>query len=240
MADVQPIPMKQRRQLARLLNPRSVADAMAAYYALDHPETQTKLYGYFASRDIPTGFVAVAQTGMDLFRPLVIPFTSQEAALQSLLKAALKPQRPVLLCLPVDQQSWAEAVVRLSEIRILDLYRLDRASFKSIINVLLQETETPGGRPRYEIHSQTGVRAAAGINWRGEYFAEVYVDVIPETDLSGFGGSVLAAIVERLLSEHKIALYQMEESIIHIGMELKQIGFRPTGIRTILAQAIID
>lgn len=229
----------QRGQLARLLDDRSAGDAMAAYYALRHPAERLELHAYTPTPAGATGFLAVAQTGLDLFRPLAVPFVASARGLTALLRAGLRPSRPVLLHLPLDQQAWLGQAVTLSEARPAELLRLDMRSFRPMVNVLVVETQSPGGWPRYEIRSGKALYGAAGLNWKGTTFAEIYLEVAPEARQTGYGRSVLAAIAGRMLSESVIALLRVEDQDLDTRADALALGFRPTGIRTLTAQAVL-
>lgn len=229
----------ERGQLSRLLDDRSASDALAAYYALRHPAERVELYAYTPTPAGATGFLALAHTGLDLFRPLAIPFVASPRGLLGLLRAGLRPSRPVLLHLPLDQQAWLGDAVTLSESRPAELLRLDLRAFRPMVNVLVVETQSPGGWPRYEIRSGQTVFGAAGLNWKGPAFAEVYLEVSPEARQTAYGRSVLAAISGRLLSESIIALFRVEDQDLEARADAMGLGFRPTGIRTLTAQAVL-
>ena len=167
MPDIRRLPTEARGQLAPLLNLHSPADATAAYYALDHPAERVELYVEYAGNGSPRGFVALAQTGLDLFRRLVLPFAAHPLGLASLLKESLRPRQPVLLLLPLEQESWINGLVELSDAGISDVYRLHTSSFQPVLNVMVVAAESPGGGARFEIRSASGAHAAAGANWRG-------------------------------------------------------------------------
>jgi GNAT superfamily N-acetyltransferase len=239
MSEVRQVHAASRGQLARLLDERSAGDAMAAYYALHHSADSVKLYAYHPGKGGPTGFLAVARTGLDLFRPLVVPFVGQASALKALLLAALESARPVVLHLPLEQRSWAQEVVRLTGFRIYELLRLDPEEYHPVVNVLVMEATSPGGSPRYEIRSGELLRAASGVNWKGSTFAEVYLEVEPSSRGQGYGKSVLAANAGRLLSGGVVALYRVADDDLIGRREAAEVGFRPTGVRTLVGQAVL-
>lgn len=239
MGEVRSLTTTERQLLAPLLDLQSAADASAAYYALRHPADRVHLLGDFAGAETVRGFLAIARTGLDLFRPVAIPFAAHPTGLINLLRAGLKPGQPVLLFLPLDQQSWVEDLVELSDLRTMALFRLDPALFEPVLNVLVTPAKTPEGLPRFEVRTPTGLHAAAGVNWRGERFAEVYMESDPEGHVRGFARSVLAAIVGQLLSERLIALYRVDELDSQSASEAHAIGFRRTGERTMVAQALL-
>jgi len=239
MAEVLRVAPSERYRLAPLLDPRLPQDAMVAYYGLQHPADRVVIYGYYQVAHTPSGFLALAQTGYDLFRPLAVPFVGSPGALQALLRVALQRGRPVMLHLPAEQRAWAEEVVDLSEPRVTEIRRLDTKEFRPEINVLVVPCQSPMGLPRFEVRSGDAVRAAAGVNWKGELFAEVYVESQPEAASQGHRRSALAAIAGQLLSEGRLPLYQVGENDVAAQAEAQWVGFRRTGVRCLLAQALL-
>jgi hypothetical protein len=239
MSEVLRVAPSERYRLAPLLDPRLPQDAMVAYYALQHPADRVVVYGYYQVAHAPSGFMALAQTGYDLFRPLAVPFVGSPVALQALLKVALQRGRPVMLHLPAEQRGWAEQVVDLSEPRVSELRRLDTKEFRPEVNVLVVPCQSPTGLPRFEVRSGDVVRAAAGVNWKGDLFAEVYVESQPEAASQGHRRTALAAIAGQLLSEGRLPLYQVGENDVAGQTEAQWVGFRRTGVRCLLAQALL-
>lgn len=212
---------------------------MAAYYALQHPPDRVSLFAYQPTQSGLRGFLAVARTGLDLFRPLAIPFVGQEAGLTELLRAALRPGRPVVLHLPVEQRPWAQEVVEISDVRPSELLRLDPKRHKPVVNVLVVESVSPNGWPRYEIRTADGSVAAAGLNWKGPRFAEIYLDIELRARGRAYGASVLSAICRRLIEEKITPLYRVgADDLAAIG-EAEDLGFRPTGIQTLACHAVL-
>jgi hypothetical protein len=181
----------------------------------------------------------VAQTGYDLFRRLAVPFAAHPLGLVRLLQAGLRSGQPVLLLLPVEQESWIEGLVDLSEPRLLDVFRLHTAHFQPVLNVMVVAAEAPDGGSRFEIHSVSGAHASAGTNWRGPHYAEIYLETDVEGRGRGFSRSVLAAIAGQLLSERRIALYRIDELDTAAQAEAFEVGFRRSGERSLLAQAVL-
>jgi hypothetical protein len=239
MSEVLRIAASERYRLAPLLDPRLPQDAMVAYYGLQHPADRVVVYGYYQIAHAPSGFLALAQTGYDLFRPLAVPFAGSPDALQALLRVSLQRGRPVMLHLPLEQRAWVEAVVDLSEPRVSQLWRLSTKEFRPEVNVLVVPSQSPSGLPRFEVRSGDEIRAAAGVNWKGELFAEVYVESEPEAAGRGYRRSALAAIAGQLLSEGRLPLYQAGERDLSAQAEAQWVGFRPTGVRCLLAQAVL-
>jgi len=239
MAEVRRIPPEEREVLAGLLDPRSVADALPAYYALTHPADRVALYAYYHTPNVPSGFVVLARTGYDLFRPLAVPFVATPTGLASLLGASIEPGRPVILTLPAEQRAWVQDVADLGSTVVLDLLRVDSRSYSPLLNVLVVESTAPGGLPRFEIRSGGVTHAAAGLNWIGELYAEVYLETSPEALGKPYGKSVLSAITGRLLAEGKVALLRLDEANIVGHVDAYEIGFRRTGERNLVCQAVL-
>jgi hypothetical protein len=238
MTHVRLIDAQERDQLASLLNRQSANDALAAYCALLHPIEKVKLFVSYDGGGKPNSFVAIAQTGMDLFRPLAVPFVATSKNLQELLSAALIPGQPVLLNLPLEQRDWLDENLVLSETKITELLRLDPVGFKPILNVLVVKVDMPNGLPRFEIRTRSGSAAAAGINWIGDRFAEIYLEADREAQIRGMGLSVIAAMSKHLLEENRIPLFGLDSRADLEFKELSDIGFRSTGTRMLIGQAL--
>lgn len=239
MTQVRMIEASERDQLTSLINAQSASDALAAYCALFHPEEKLKLYVSYDGGGKPNGFLAIAQTGMDLFRPLAVPFVASSKNLNELLNAALLPGQPVHLYLPLDQRDWLDEHLFLSDTKVTELLRLDPMSFKPIVNVLVMEVNTPSGLPRFEIKTKSGSLAAAGINWMGDRFSEIYLESDREARVRSLALSVIAAISNRLLEENRIPLFGLDDQMELEFDELSDIGFRSTGTRTLTAQILL-
>jgi len=238
MSRVHEINTADRKQLAPLLNVDAVSDALATYCALHHPAEKLKLIVSSDGSGKPNGFLAIAQTGMDLFRPIAVPFVASPNIFQELLRVALKAGQPVLLYLPLDQRDWLMDDLVLTETRITELLRIDPMSFRPIVNVLVFEVFTPSGLPRYEIRTKSGSYAAAGINWLGERFAEVYLEADHEAQVRGLSLAVLSAISNHLIEESRIPLFRSDDTNKLGYDELLSIGYRATGSRTLITQIL--
>jgi len=238
MSRVRQIDAQERERLAPLLNRHSASDALAAYCALIHPMEKVKLYVSFDGGGHPNSFLAIAQTGMDLFRPLAVPFVASSKNLWDLLEAALIPGQPVLLYLPLEQRDWLDESLILSETKITELLRLDPSGFKPILNVLVMSVNMPSGLPRFEIRSRSGSSAAAGISWIGDRFAEIYLEADREAQIRGMGISVIAAMSKQLLEENRIPLFGLDSQTELEFKDLSEIGYRSTGTRTLIAQVL--
>lgn len=234
---IEKVPKEEREIFRPLINKAAVYDAMASYYACDHEDGQVEVYGAFSGRRNPVGFLVRTRTGMDLFRPLLIPFVARQEVLTDLLDEVLVPSRPVLLMLPVEQWDWINSSIHLSAEKRMDVYRLDPISYQPVMNVLVQSRESPMGWPRYEIRSKSMTVAAAGVNWAGARFVEVYVDLVENARELAFGRSVLAALSENLLSRGRVPIIRLEDDLAYRRVMLEEIGFKRTGVRLVMCQA---
>lgn len=236
MAQIKLIPPDKRESISRLIDLRSVADAMPAYYALEHPSDRTEILGYYASPETLSGFLIVAQTGFDLFRPIIVPFVANAEALSGLLDNALKPNRSYLMYIPVDQQEYLGDRFRHTPLQVTNLLRLDSRAFTPILNVMVMRSETGSGLPRFEIRSSVQGFAAAGINWMSSSAAEMYVEADESGRRRGFTKSVLAALIEHLLNKNRTVLFRVADDDYDSFEDAFDLGFKPTGIRSLLTE----
>jgi hypothetical protein len=143
----------------------------------------------------------------------------------------------MLLHLPSDQESWLPHELHLSDRRTLELYRVHPEEFQQEINVLVVESVSPDGLPRVEIRSSRGPLAAAGVNWKGAVFSEVYVEGAPEARSRGLTRSVLASLSGVLLKGHSVPLIFLDELDAAGQAEAFWVGFRRTGDRFVRGTA---
>jgi hypothetical protein len=226
--------------IKRLINPRVASDAQAAYYALEHPRERVSLYGFFPQQAVLSGFIAIAQTGFDLFRPLIVPFTGTDDSLIQLLNQAVPQNRPHLLYLPIEQESVLDDRFSLKTLRLSSLLRLDSRGFEPILNILVVEDENSEGWPRFEVRANAGGFAAAGLNWKSKYAAEMYIESDEEGRRRGFTKSVLSALIDRLLSEKLLVLFRVTDDDYGSFEDAFDLGFVPTGVRSILAELTLN
>lgn len=233
----------QRAALRRLLAPSDSEDALTAYYALYHDPRRTQLTLHRTPSGDAAGFVAVCQTGRDLFRPLVVIRAPNDDAVGDLLRRALIPRRPYYLIAPLDLAKALELFLEVTEPTVNRIYRVDSARFHRAqtaeINVLLQETRGPDGQPRWEIRSGDKVVAAAGTNWRSPFCAEVYVYTEPEFQRRGWGRAVIRAATAGLLREGLLPLYMVEEANVASILLAEAAGYTDTGRREVAGEAYL-
>ena len=99
-----------RRAIAPLLREHSPEDALAAYYALHHSETRTTLTVH-RDAERAEGFIAVCQTGFDLFQPLVVLRAPTSEIAVWLLRNGLSPLRSYNVIVPLALAPVVEAQV---------------------------------------------------------------------------------------------------------------------------------
>lgn len=241
----------KRQAIRHLLREREPADAMAAYYALHHPEDKTTLVVPPASGESirPGGYVALSRTGIDLFRPLVtmrLPTDHDADATEQaadLLRLALGSGQPVILSFPQRYGPLIHALFDVQSEERLRLYVLDPQRFEPIVNVLVTQSTGPGGLPRFTIRSsQTGeeeVVASASLNWQSPNFAEIAVNTRPQYRRQGWGRSVVAAMSQRLLETGRTPLYAVSEDNSPSIQLAESVGFVDTGVREFMLQAAL-
>jgi RimJ/RimL family protein N-acetyltransferase len=210
-----------------LLAPSDPGDALAAYYALRHDDRRVQLTLHTVPGGQTDGFVAVCQTGRDLFVPLVI-LRAPAQAVGGLLRRALHPGRPYTLITTPALCDEVEQSMRLDWGRLNFVYRYEPSAYRSRINVMVQ----PGQGPfRFEIRSGDRVVSAAGVNWQSERLAEMYVYTDPEVQGRGWGRAVGAACVSALLKKDILPLYTVAEDNVASKRLAQALGFRDSGAR---------
>ncbi len=216
----------QRRLIQPLLAPADPEDAMTAYYALQHDARRTQLTLHFGPAGQIDGFVAVCQTGRDLFVPLVV-MRAPVGAVHDLLRQAMLPNRPYRVVTKVALRPDIHKAMLISEPRVNNLLALDPVVFRPVMNVMVQPGEVPF---RFEIRSQGQVAAAAGVNWQSARWAEIYIYTVPEFQKRGWGRAVGEACVLALLQARLLPLYVSAEDNRASWKLADGLGFRARGI----------
>jgi ribosomal protein S18 acetylase RimI-like enzyme len=227
---------EKRRALRPLLSPSDPADALVSYYALWHEPRRTQLTLHYDDQGHTDGFVAVCQTGADLFRPLVTLRAPDDGVVGSLLREALMPHRPYQVIVPMALASAVRENLQVSRSTLNRIYLLDPARFQPIINVLVQRVAGPDGAPRFQIEARGQLAAMSGTNWRSPHFAEVFVYVHPSGRGRGWGKSVVSACTNALLAERLRPLYMVEDdNEASIGIA-EGLGYVDTRLRTVVVE----
>lgn len=230
---------EKRRAIRPLLSPGDPADALASYYGLWHDPRRTQLTLHHGAQHRADGFVVVAQTGADLFRPLVILHAPSQETARSLLRSALQPNRPYHLIVPVTLAPAVRDTLEITRSSLTHVYRLDPTRFEPVINVLVQRVDRPEGTLRFQIESQGEVMAMAGTNWRSPAFAEIFVYVHPRGRGRGWGKSVVSACTAALLDERVRPLYAVEEDNEASVRIAESLGFVDTGLRRFVGEGYL-
>ncbi len=221
-----------RQSIAPLLRVHNSADAMVAYYALNHSEARTRLTVYRDERERALGFVAVCQTGFDLFQPLVVLRAPDREIAAWLLRNALAPMRSYHVVVPPVLAPAVEAELNVQAAATHLVFEARRADFQPVINVLVTSSHGPDGAMRFAIRAADGtVVAESGINWRTEEFAEVFVHVELAARGRGLGKSVVSACTVHLLESNLRPLYIVDENNAESLSIAESLGYTDTGAR---------
>lgn len=245
---------RKRQQVRSVLLANSAADASAAYYALYHPDDKTELHTLEQPEGVTQGYVCLSRTGMDLFRRLLtmrLP-VSPEGGIDpglaaTLLYSAVPAGTALILNTPEAYRPVISALFEIQSELPLRLMMLDQSRFEPIINVLVTESESYNGLPRFVVRTNAGsgqgtgteVAASAGLNWRSPDFAEIYVHTKPTYRRRGFGRSVVAAIVKQTLDEGRTPLYAVGIDNKASAQLAESVGFVDTGLIDILYEATL-
>ncbi|MCS7057109.1 MAG: GNAT family N-acetyltransferase [Thermoflexales bacterium] len=221
----------QRVLAAQLLTP-TPRDALAWYFALEHDPRRTRLYVRSDNSGRPIAFVAICQTGLDLFRPLVVMRGDDSATLQQMLRDALAPNRQYLFNAQPSARPTLEAVCQLHGETVNDIYALNRNDFKPIVNILVQTSKTPDGLLRAVIRARDGSNVAeAGTTWISSQYAEIFVRVVEGARGRGLGKSVVSAISAQVLEMGRTPLYVVGQANVASVRLAERLGYHNTGAR---------
>jgi RimJ/RimL family protein N-acetyltransferase len=175
-------------------------------------------------------FVAVCQTGIDLFRPMVVLRGDDSAALKDALREALSPGRQYLFSAPVTLHPELEQVAFLYGETTNKIYTLNRADFKPIVNIMIQSSHTPDGLLRASIAARDRTNAAeAGTTWISSKYAEVFVRVAESVRNRGLGKSVVSALSTQILELGRIPLYSAALDNVASQHVAAALGYHETG-----------
>ncbi|MBN1935302.1 MAG: GNAT family N-acetyltransferase [Anaerolineae bacterium] len=218
---------EQRRLIRSLLAPSAPEDALSAYYALFHDARRTALTLHRSPTGRVGGFVAVCQTGQDLFVPLVVLRCAQ-TVVGDLLRRALVTGRPYRLITVPALREAVEAAMQVERAQINHIYILSDATLEREINVLVQSGQGPF---RFEVRRDNRPIAAAGVNWQTDRLAELYVYVEPEFQRQGWGQAVAGATIDALVEARLLPLYTVAEENEASRRLARALGFADSGAR---------
>ncbi len=244
---------ERRQAIQSLLNERDVADATAVYFALYHPDERTRIVTWPASSGNANGYICIARTGIDLFRPLVtmrFPTMSGRADVDlgssmTLIDEAIPIGSNIILSAPVKYRPLLTASFEIQTEQTLKLFQLDRERFKPLINVLVTKSAAHNNLPRYTIRqtaqkdSNDGgeIMASSGLNWQSARFAEIYVHTKSSHRRQGYGQSVVSRLVQDVLEYGRTPIYAVSVSNEPSVKLAQSIGFVDTGVEEILVEA---
>ncbi|MCA9936694.1 MAG: GNAT family N-acetyltransferase [Ardenticatenaceae bacterium] len=233
-----------RRAIRPLLDPRQPRDAMDDFFAFHHPDSRTRLVIHPEGAQVATGYVAISRTGMDLFRPLItlrLPPLDMDAGVD-LIYRALSPGTAVFLSAPEEIYPLIQALFDIQIEDHLHIYALSPERFEPMLNVLVTQSQSANGLPRFVVRSEAAnheVAASAHLNWQSPAFGEIAVNVQSRFRRRGWGRSVVAAMVQYLLANGRTPLYAVSPentASLHLAQTL---GFSDTGARTFLIEATL-
>lgn len=238
--------LQEHRHLIRhLLDDDSPADAMAAYYAYYHPDTRTQLLPFVAAgMERAAGYVALSRTGIDLFRPLLtlrLPYWDMATSVDVIYEA-MRPGTAVIISTPSHYLPLINAVFEVQSEQHLRLLYLDRSRFEPVINVLVSQDKAANELPRFLAHTHSAngnreIAASASLNWQSPRYAEIAVTTQPGQRRRGFGRSVVAAMVQHLLTNGRLPLYAVAEDNEASYQLATSLGFIDRDIRETILYA---
>ena len=227
-----------RQWVRPLLNLSAPRDGLAVYYALYHDPARTRLL-VEPEAGLTDGFLAVCQTGRDLFRMLVVLRARAPETAAALLRRGLLPGRPYYLLTTPELREPVEAALEVERSDVHRIYRLDLRRYMPIVNVLVTPAQAADGSPRFVIRSAEGeVAAESGFNWRSPHFAEVYVHTDAQARQRGWGRAAANACVTWIVRSGSQPLYRAAEGnvpSIHLATSL---GFVDTGARELAVEGV--
>ncbi|MFN3762937.1 MAG: GNAT family N-acetyltransferase [Anaerolineae bacterium] len=230
-----------RRKVRTMLDLSAPRDGLAAYYVLYYDPVRTRLWVAERGPRVE-GFLAICQTGWDLFRPLSILRARRIDVAHALLRRGLSSgglHRPYYLVTTPDMLGVAEEALVVERVSLNRIYYLDLRRYSPEINVLVTPAQAANGSPRFVIRSREAqIVAEAGINWQSPHFAEVYVHTAPEAQRRGWGKAVLDACITWILRSGAIPLYVVAEGNDASARLAESAGFVDSGARECAIEGI--
>ncbi|MEM7798851.1 MAG: GNAT family N-acetyltransferase [Chloroflexota bacterium] len=235
----------QRNALRSLLDERSPADAMAAYYAYYHDADRTNLITQPRNpgAEGAKGYIAISRTGIDLFRPFLtmrLPIKDYEISMR-LLRQALPPKAEAFIGCPIHYGPLLGSFCDFISEQQLALYSISKRNYEPVVNVLVSR-EDQNGSARFvikkAINGKRTAVAAAGLNWESPNFAEVAVRTWSEYRRQGLGKSVVSAIVNHILATGRTPIYAVNVNNVASIALAEQLGFRDTGYRQLMLEVV--
>lgn len=219
--------LQERDLITYLLSPTSPEDALTAYYALYHKRTQLFTHG----QEAVVGFLAICQTGHDLFTPLVVMRADSDDMLSALLSDHLGESREYFFAAKEQRASVLKRCLVTWDEHYDLIYTVDEASFRPDSRHLVEKVVKEDRFSRFEIRDGESVIAAAGTNWRSPYFAEVGVCTQEGYRGKGLAKAVVSACTSELLQEGVKPLYIVAEGNAASIRICEALGYRFSGYR---------
>lgn len=217
------------RALAAPLLTSAPVDAVASYFALEHDPKRTRLTVRTNTAGRAVAFVAVCQTGLDLFRPMTVMRSDDDSALKDAIAEALQPRRQYLFNALPSYKPVLDEVAELNGAATHVIYTLNRADFQPIVNILVQTSKTPDGLLRAAVRTRDGGNAAeAGTSWISSRYAELFVNVIEAARGRGLGKSVVSAISNIVLEMNRTPIYVVDADNTASIRLAQRLGYRNT------------
>ena len=176
------------------------------------------------------GFVAVCQTGYDLFVPLVV-LRAPAGAVDELLREALQPGRPYTVIAPIAARPGIERAMVLDRQQVNRIYR-----FESADRPPRDQCDGPAGRGAVSVRNSVA-RGTGGLGGRHQLAVPIAWPrcmSIPSREYQGRGWAtaVGAACVRALLEKGLCAdLCGGANRIALLDSVALALGFRETGAR---------
>jgi hypothetical protein len=237
MPTIERLPASRRYELAPLLDPASARDVFDRFYALEYPADQLEIFTLRTDPHRISAFLLVARTGIDLFRPLIIPVTRLPDQLEPLLYGALSIKRSYFVHAGLKEKPELETIAHLHDCEVATIYELNSSRFSHQINVLVVKSTSHLGWPVYELRSSSQGYAIAGVNWmdsRGN--AEIYVETDQAGRARGFTRSVMSALANELLGSGNRVFYRVPEDNLAMQVEAVETGFTSTNEVTFMGE----
>ncbi len=228
-----------RQQIRPLLDLADPRDGLFAYYALYHAPQRTRLF-VEGRGEKATGFLAVCQTGRDLFSSLAALRAPDTREALRLLQRGLIPGRPYYLVTTLELRSVAEWALQGESTAVNLVYQLNPRRYTPSVNIMVTPARAADGSPRFVIRPKGDnlVAAEAGMNWQSPHFAEVYVRTAPQAQRRGWGEAVLNACVAWVLRSGTRPLYVVEEGNAPSIRLAESVGFEHTGAHEFTIEGI--
>lgn len=231
-----------RQRLRHLLDERHPGDAIESYYAFHHPDNRTQIVLEPTASDHPRGFITLAQTGFDLFRPMVtwrLPLEDLEQS-TAFIYQTMTPGMPIILLTPPTYLPLVHTWFTVEREEMTNLLSLDQSRYEPVINVLVTQAESGNEWPRMVIRSPNGtVAASAMVNWQSRYFAEIAVHTQPNYRGRGWGQSVVSTLCQYVLERGRIPLYAVNPHNAPSLNLAERVGFVDTGQQNVIIEAVL-